>query len=83
MREEERFTEYVQNYNPEDSQIRLKIIHTWKVVSAADQIAENLNLSEEERSSPIWERCFMTSAALNRCAAFIRLWMRKASIMPL
>ncbi|UNT92779.1 HD domain-containing protein [Allobaculum sp. Allo2] len=49
MREEERFTEYVQNYNPEDSQIRLKIIHTWKVVSAADQIAENLNLSEEEK----------------------------------
>lgn len=49
MLEEERFTEYVQNYNPEDSQIRLKIIHTWKVVSAADQIAENLNLSEEEK----------------------------------
>lgn len=47
--EEELFTRYVQNYNPEDSQIRLKIIHTWKVVAAADQIAESLDLSPAQR----------------------------------
>ncbi len=49
MTEEERFTEYVRNYNPEDPLIRLKIVHTWKVVEAADAIAQSLDLTERER----------------------------------
>lgn len=47
--EEELFTRYVQNYNPEDSQIRLKIIHTWKVVAAADRIAASLDLNDAQK----------------------------------
>ncbi len=49
MREEERFTEYVRHYNPEDPLIRLKIIHTWKVVEAADAIAASLDLTQREK----------------------------------
>lgn len=49
LREEKLFNAYVQNYNPEDSQIRLKIIHTWKVVAAADRIAKSLQLNDRER----------------------------------
>lgn len=48
-KEEKLFTEYVRNYNPDDSQIRLKIVHTWKVVQAADEIANSLNLSPEQK----------------------------------
>lgn len=49
MTEEEKFTQYASHYNPSDSQIRLKIVHTWRVVAAADAIAEDLDLSEQQR----------------------------------
>lgn len=49
MKEEIRFNQYVQNYNPQDPLIRLKLIHTWKVVQAADGIAESLQLSESQK----------------------------------
>ncbi len=49
IKEEKQFTDYVSHYNPEDSQIRLKIVHTWKVVNAADQIAASLNLNPEQK----------------------------------
>ncbi|OLU39673.1 HD domain-containing protein [Ileibacterium valens] len=49
MNEEEKFTQYVKNYDPEDPQIALKIRHTWKVVSAAMQIAESLKLDEKTK----------------------------------
>lgn len=48
-KEEKLFTEYVRNYNPDDSQIRLKIVHTWKVVQAADEIAKSLDLNPEQK----------------------------------
>lgn len=43
------YTDYVRLYNPQDSKIRLKIIHTWKVTRAADGIAAALPLSIRER----------------------------------
>ncbi|MBF0580137.1 HD domain-containing protein [Erysipelotrichaceae bacterium RD49] len=49
IKEEKRFAEYVSHYNPEDSQIRLKVVHTWKVVQAADQIAASLGLSTDQK----------------------------------
>lgn len=49
MTEEEKFAAYAANYNPEDSQIRLKIVHTWKVVAAADAIAQDLGLNEQQK----------------------------------
>lgn len=47
--EDRLFTDYVRQYNPEDTKVRLKIIHTWKVVQAADAIAAALELDVRQR----------------------------------
>ncbi len=47
--EEIRFKKYVSGYDLEDLQIRLKVIHTWQVVKAADTIAQSLDLDESQK----------------------------------
>ena len=42
------FDDYVQNYNAEDGKIKLKIIHTYKVSSICEEIAEKIGLSRED-----------------------------------
>lgn len=42
------FEEYVKKYNPSDEKIRLKINHIERVVEISKQIAETLNLNEED-----------------------------------
>lgn len=42
------FAAYVHNYNPEDGMVRLKIVHTYKVVEVAKEIATKLQLSDED-----------------------------------
>lgn len=42
------FEKYIQNYNPEDKKIKLKIEHIKRVSEISKKIAQNLNLSEEE-----------------------------------
>lgn len=49
MNEEEKFKRYISGYDLGDTMIRLKVRHTWKVVLAADQIAEKLGLNASER----------------------------------
>jgi len=42
------FKKYVENYNPEDKQIKLKIAHIERTSQIAKEIAESLNLFEED-----------------------------------
>ncbi|MDR0847227.1 MAG: HD domain-containing protein [Lactobacillales bacterium] len=42
------FEKYIQNYNPSNPKINLKIIHTYEVVSVAEYIAQAQNLNEED-----------------------------------
>lgn len=42
------FASYVRNYNPDNGMVRLKIVHTYKVVEIAKEIAEQLHLDEED-----------------------------------
>lgn len=42
------FEEYLNEYDREDDKIRLKIVHTYGVVTGAEQIAERMGLSEED-----------------------------------
>lgn len=42
------FASYVGKYNPANGMIRLKIVHTYKVVAVAQEIAEQLHLDEED-----------------------------------
>lgn len=42
------FNEYVKNYNPEDEKIKLKIAHIERVSQIAKQLAEKLNLEQED-----------------------------------
>lgn len=47
---ENRFNKYVQNYDPTNARIRLKIEHIKRVAENSKIIAQNLNLSEEQIS---------------------------------
>lgn len=49
LEEEIRFNRYVFEYDLNDEQIKLKVIHTWKVVQAADAIAQSLNLDPAQK----------------------------------
>ena len=42
------FKEYIKKYNPEDTQIKLKIEHIERVTQNSKRIAQNLNLSQED-----------------------------------
>lgn len=42
------FAKYLENYDKNDDKIRLKIVHTYGVVSCSEEIAKRLNLSEED-----------------------------------
>ena len=42
------FKRYVENYNPEDEKIKIKITHIERVAGISKKIAQNLKLSEEE-----------------------------------
>lgn len=42
------FKEYVKNYDPNDKKVKLKIAHIERVLQIAKQLAENLNLDEED-----------------------------------
>ncbi len=42
------FAEYLRRYNTSDDKIRLKIVHTYGVVNAAEAIAKGLHLSQED-----------------------------------
>jgi len=42
------FEQFLQGYNKNDEKIRLKVIHTYGVVEAADAIAKELNLNDED-----------------------------------
>lgn len=42
------FKRYVENYNPEDEKIKIKINHIERVAGISKKIAQNLKLSEEE-----------------------------------
>ena len=42
------FKEYVKNYDPNDKKVKLKIAHIERVSQIAKQLAENLNLDEED-----------------------------------
>ena len=44
----EAFASYVSHYNPDNGMVRLKIVHTYKVVEVAKEIAEELHVSEED-----------------------------------
>lgn len=44
----EAFASYVSNYNPDNGMVRLKIVHTYKVVYIAKEIARGLNLNDED-----------------------------------
>lgn len=44
---QERFKEYLKEYNLEDGSIKLKIIHTYEVVKKSEYIAKGLELDEE------------------------------------
>jgi putative nucleotidyltransferase with HDIG domain len=42
------FREYVQNYDPQNGKIRLKLVHTFHVVSLSERIARDLGCEEED-----------------------------------
>ena len=42
------FKEYAKNYDPNDKKIKLKIAHIERVSQVAKQLAEKLNLDEED-----------------------------------
>lgn len=42
------FYKYIKSYNPEDEKIKMKINHILRVTQIAKQLAENLNLSQED-----------------------------------
>ena len=42
------FKRYVENYNPKDEKIKIKINHIERVAEISKKIAQNLKLSEEE-----------------------------------
>ena len=42
------FKEYVKNYNPNDGKIALKISHILRVTQKSRELAEELNLNEED-----------------------------------
>ena len=44
------FKKYISNYDVNDDKIKLKLVHTYGVVDAADYIAKGENLSEEDRN---------------------------------
>ncbi len=41
------FKEYLENYDLEDGSMKLKVIHTYKVVEKSEYIAKNLGLDKE------------------------------------
>lgn len=43
------FADYLKQYDPCDDKIRLKIVHTYGVVDAAEYIADGLGLTEEDK----------------------------------
>lgn len=43
------FEEYLNGYDREDDKVRLKIVHTYCVVDCAEEIAERMGLSREDR----------------------------------
>lgn len=42
------FAQYLKNYDEKDDKIRLKIVHTYGVVSCSEEIAKRMNLSKED-----------------------------------
>lgn len=48
LKAKKQFEKYIQNYNPEDAKIKLKIDHIQRVAEIARNIAQSLNLSNEE-----------------------------------
>ena len=44
---QEAFSEYLNNYDKNDSKIRLKIKHTYEVVNQSEYISKSLKLDEE------------------------------------
>ena len=48
LKAKQAFKNYVQNYNPEDEKIELKISHIERVSRIAGEIAKSLNLNEED-----------------------------------
>jgi len=48
LKAKKQFEKYIQNYNPEDAKIKLKIDHIKRVAENAKRIAQKLNLNEED-----------------------------------
>ena len=48
LKAKKEFEKYVENYNPKDAKIKLKIDHIERVAENAKKIAENLNLNQED-----------------------------------
>ena len=48
IKSEKMFKEYLKNYNIEDGNIKLKVVHTYEVVNKRQYIAEKLCLDEED-----------------------------------
>lgn len=48
IKSEKMFKEYLKNYNIEDGNIKLKVVHTYEVVNKSQYIAEKLGLDEED-----------------------------------
>lgn len=49
LKAKQEFKNYLKEYDLEDGKVKLKITHTYGVVSASEYLAEKLNLSEEDR----------------------------------
>ena len=49
LRAKQSFEEYLDGYDREDDKINLKIVHTYGVVRSAEEIAERMGLSEEDK----------------------------------
>ena len=48
IKSEKMFKEYLKDYNIEDGNIKLKVVHTYEVVNKSQYIAEKLGLNEED-----------------------------------
>lgn len=50
IKAEESFKNYLENYDMNDDKVKLKAVHTYGVVKAADYLASSLHLNEEDAS---------------------------------
>ena len=77
------FEKYLDEYDREDEQIYLKIVHTYGVVKYAGEIARKMECSDEdvELAELI---CFMILAVLSRSVDFTALsrepWIMQCSV---